>query len=357
MKKITARVLCLALLLALVSCGKNTARTANENPPEVRDPKPYTSRVAFAGWTEDGALYSGSLNAELLSIDSVQHLPIYRFDTAADLASFRKTFGSVVTMDQGLDEVPSFDDITASYHDGFFEKHSLLLVYVPASSGSFRFGVDEVFCEDQSFCIYVKQQNDPEVYDCMMAGWFIVVEADKEDIANCTDFDARRRGASGGAAETEKPDIRTEVCALYSGVLEDLWNIDPGLNDGISQLGIDLSGLSHLTEAEKETVMRDFASRHQLPYIAGTWQELCEQGYIDRENLYWKDGLFFSVKTDEDAVWNLPAAKVGEPIPELTAFDAQKWRSGLGAYFFGQCTAQKNADGTWSYTVGQAAIA
>ena len=150
--------------------------------------------------------------------------------------------------------------------------------------------------------------------------------------------------------------IRADVCELYLEVLEDLWNVDPGLNDGISQIGIDLSELSHLTELEKETVMHEFASKHNLLYITGTWEELCEQGYIDKENLYWKDGLFFSIKTNEEATWNLLFMKDRDSEPELTAFDAYKWRSGLGAYFFGQCTAQKNADGKWSYTVGEEAI-
>ena len=151
--------------------------------------------------------------------------------------------------------------------------------------------------------------------------------------------------------------VREDVCELYLAVLEDLWNVDPGLNGGISQIGIDLSELSHLTEVEKDTVMSEFASKHDLPYIAGTWEELCEQGYIDKDNLYWKDGLFFSIKTNEEAAWNLPDTKDGNSGPELTAFDAQKWRSGLGAYYFGRCTAQKNDDGKWSYTVGQEAIA
>ena len=52
----------------------------------------------------------------------------------------------------------------------------------------------------------------------------------------------------------------------------------------------------------------------------------------------------------------LPANNEGDSVSELTVFDAQKWRSGLGAYYYGQCTAQKNKDGTWSYTVGQEAI-
>ena len=146
--------------------------------------------------------------------------------------------------------------------------------------------------------------------------------------------------AGSSVVDTDDANIRTDVCELYLLVLEDLWNVDPGLNDSISQIGFDLSELSHLTELEKETMMQEFASKHDLPFIAGTWEELCEQGYIDKENLYWEDGLFFSIKTNS----------------KLTEFDAQKWRSGLGAYFFGQCTAQKNKDGTWSYTVGQEAI-
>ncbi len=150
-------------------------------------------------------------------------------------------------------------------------------------------------------------------------------------------------GVDGSGSTTVN--IRIDVCELYLGVLEDLWNVDPGLNDGISQIGIDLSELSHLTEVEKEAVMHEFASKHNLPYIEGTWEELCEQGYIDKDNLYWENGLFFSIKTNED-----------DSVSEITAFDAQKWRSGLGAYYFGQCTSQKNADGKWTYTVGQEAI-
>ena len=151
-------------------------------------------------------------------------------------------------------------------------------------------------------------------------------------------------------------DIRRDVCDLYLQVLEDLWSVDSGLNGGISKIGLDFSELSHLTESEKETVMQEFASKHSLPYVVGTWDELCEQGYIDREKLHWEDGLFFSIKTNEEAVWYLPFIKYGDSEPELTAFDAQKWRSGLGAYYFFQCTAQKNADGKWTYTVGMEAI-
>ena len=54
----------------------------------------------------------------------------------------------------------------------------------------------------------------------------------------------------------------------------------------------------------------------------------------------WEDGLFITIKTNEDG----------------KTFNAQKWRSGLGAYFFIECSANKNIFGKWSYTVGSEAI-
>jgi hypothetical protein len=34
----------------------------------------------------------------------------------------------------------------------------------------------------------------------------------------------------------------------------------------------------------------------------------------------------------------------------------EKWRSGLGAIFWNNCTGQRKEDGSWTYTVGQYAI-
>ena len=168
------------------------------------------------------------------------------------------------------------------------------------------------------------------------------IQVDKSDTK---ENDSTPPKAEDNSDNEQSAPVREEVCELYLEVLEDLWNVDSGLNSEITQIGIDLSELSHLTEAEKDTVMSEFASKHNLPYIAGTWEELRDQGYIDKNTLYWEDGLFFSIKTTE-----------GNSAPELTVFDAIKWRSGDGAYLFDQCTARKNADGTWSYTVGQQAV-
>ena len=151
--------------------------------------------------------------------------------------------------------------------------------------------------------------------------------------------------------------LREDRCELYLRVLKDLWDEDPGLNSGVSQIGVDLSELTDLTEEEKTYVIQTFADSLGLPYLTGTWTELCDRGVIDRERLVWEDGLFFSVKTAHSFQWIYGIPAPSEEAPELMAFDAQKWRSGLGAIMFNRCIAKKNPDGAWAYTVGSSAIA
>lgn len=178
----------------VVESDTDTDKTVDTAMPvagEHEDKKSYTYNVAFAGWTDDESIYLKSLNSGMMQISFARHLPIYRFDTAADLDSFKKSFSGILTMNHDFDEAPSFEYITAAYDDGFFSKNSLLLVYVSAGSGSYRFGVSDVYCDVQSLCVYIEQLNNPEVVDCMMSGWFAVVEIDKEEIADCTGFDAQ----------------------------------------------------------------------------------------------------------------------------------------------------------------------
>ena len=132
------------------------------------------------------------------------------------------------------------------------------------------------------------------------------------------------------------------LCALYLQVLDDLWRTDDALNEGVLQLGLDLSQ-TRLTPAEQGAVAVAFGWARDLPVIQGTWQALSDQGYFGQEELEWDQGLFFSIEED-------PGAQ------DLT-FTAQKWRGGLAAYLFTDCTARQAPDGAWpNYTVGGHAI-
>ena len=167
-------------------------------------------------------------------------------------------------------------------------------------------------------------------------------------------------------AEREDTDDR---CGLWLQVLEDLWATDDGLNGGITQVGVDLSQVPGLTEGERSAIAWAFATAHNVSPVTGTLEELWKEGYFtpttepaegyeDSLALYWwEDGVHFSIDVDEEAVWSLPSLGPGEEPPELVAFDAQKWRSGRGAYFFGDCVGQRGEDGAWTYTVGAELVA
>lgn len=128
-------------------------------------------------------------------------------------------------------------------------------------------------------------------------------------------------------------------CGLYLQVLEDLWNVDSGLNDGVTKLGMDLSEATDLTESEKAAVVWRFGQARGLTPLTGTFDELADAGYFDREHLVWDDGVLFTLSG---------SASEG--------FQAEKWRSGTGAYFFTNCTAQSGDNGAWTYRVGAEAI-
>lgn len=150
-------------------------------------------------------------------------------------------------------------------------------------------------------------------------------------------------------------------CALYLQVLEDLWNTDSGLNHGVEVIGADLSQTS-LNPAERSAVIWAFAGNHGAEAVEGTFDELLAEGYLTATPMdasgsgaeqspcfyEWENGCFFSiVEQPMEGTYNLT------PV----TFDAQKWRSSLGAYFFCDCTAVQSASGEWGgYSVGAEAI-
>ena len=111
------------------------------------------------------------------------------FKPLEDLERFKLNFGEILNTDHGYDEVPSFNEAAAKYDEAFFEKNTLLLVYVATNSGSLRFDVSSMYCDDMSLCIHVKQTNNPEVVTEDMAGWFITVSVADDMIEKCDEFD------------------------------------------------------------------------------------------------------------------------------------------------------------------------
>lgn len=148
-----------------------------------------------------------------------------------------------------------------------------------------------------------------------------------------------------------------DLCGLYLQVLEDLWEKDSGLNENISQIAVDLSNApGELTEGEKEAIIWLFGEKHGVPAFPATFDELKERGTISAEPLgedapdgaafyHWEDGCLFSITPNEDHEGELYS------LPVLF-FNAEKWRSSLGAYCFYDCQAGWGQATSWSYQIG-----
>ena len=175
---------CFLFLLA-VSCLLTFAACNPVNPG-------YGNTVAYAGWSDDASIAEGAFNQAMLQ-SARGHLPIFKLDTAADLANFKQAYGDILTMDRGWDEVDSLEEALESAQwdrESFFAKSTLLVVYVPTNSSSYRFGVQNISIFDGAMCVYVEQLNAPTGADDAMAGWFLLIEVTDEEMRSCHSLDA-----------------------------------------------------------------------------------------------------------------------------------------------------------------------
>ncbi|MBQ6066534.1 MAG: hypothetical protein IJK89_06895 [Clostridia bacterium] len=159
---------------------------------------------------------------------------------------------------------------------------------------------------------------------------------------------AQFAGATVYAENPDKDDYG-DLCGLYLTVLEDLWTNDAALNSGITYISVDLDDApGSLTDGEKAALAWIFAGRHDAQPLTFGFEELKENGYVNEAELYWPEGVLFSIKAKDN---------VKQSAKKIT-FDAEKWRSGTGAIFFNGCTAQRGKGAAWEkYETGSFAIA
>lgn len=129
------------------------------------------------------------------------------------------------------------------------------------------------------------------------------------------------------SAEQQKhKDYRT----LILNVLESLWENDDGLNYDAKKISVDFRNtFTELTDGEKAALVMCFAQKHSALPLTYSFDELVSNGYIRKNELYWEDGILFTVEeTGKDK------------------FSASKWRSGDGAIFFTDNKVKWNNDGS-----------
>ena len=185
MKKLICFLFAFLFLLSAAGCGgKPIDTTWMENPDTT---------VTEVGTSDAAALYSGALNADQMAISSVVHFPIYKFDTLEELTQFKNSLehpDRLSSRSYKYDEMPSFNEVTEQYDETFFSENTLLLVYVVASTGTYRFAVDAITGDGTGLCVHIAETTHAEVVTDDMAGWFITVAIPDSAAAAYTEFDA-----------------------------------------------------------------------------------------------------------------------------------------------------------------------
>jgi hypothetical protein len=124
----------------------------------------------------------------------------------------------------------------------------------------------------------------------------------------------------------------------YIALIDDIYNEDPGLNGDITTVALDTTEWIGLSAIDKEIILQSMKDSYGLDIIEGTYDELSEQGLIDKEKLYFPKGILISIKN----------INYNEKDKIITC-SIKKWRSGLGAIGSDDVTAEYK-DGQWIVT-------
>lgn len=128
---------------------------------------------------------------------------------------------------------------------------------------------------------------------------------------------------------------------LYEQLIKALAEVDPGLNADISQCYFDFTKVDSLSDGEKEGLAYIGGSYFNVSGSQSTSDELAAKGILDREKGI-EDGILVTIEE---------LSVEGNTV----RCNATKFRSGTGAYYFNDVTAEYK-DGEYTYNIGSEAI-
>ncbi|MBE6540896.1 MAG: hypothetical protein E7672_00390 [Ruminococcaceae bacterium] len=133
----------------------------------------YSAEYFRVNWSEEGGVVfrerseaggdTGSSSQNSIIIDSVRSLD-----------NFKRIFGR-----HFLNGNDGFSKKTEGLDEEFFEKKSLIVIYLSEGSGSVRHEVTNIYGNNKLLYIAIKRIV-PEVVTCDMAGWLVTIEIDKD---------------------------------------------------------------------------------------------------------------------------------------------------------------------------------
>ena len=150
----------------------------------------FDSVFSCSRWDAHIAIRNSALNASKLNDSNFRTLPIHKFDTLSELEKFKSDFGGKEGFIFDWDDVPSFNDATEKYDEAFFERYTLMLVFIGTTSSSYRYGFKGITIDGNYCSVHVARTNHPNGSNDDSVSRFVTIAVPKSMLANITEFDA-----------------------------------------------------------------------------------------------------------------------------------------------------------------------
>lgn len=131
---------------------------------------------------------------------------------------------------------------------------------------------------------------------------------------------------------------KQEVLAdFYFALVDLIYQQDPALNDGITEITLDLDGVNNLSQIEKQALIYLVYNQYGKEVYQDNREGLLANGALDTNGTHYENGVL--IKITDTGVQN-----------GTFTFTLEKWRSALGAIGAHGATANK-IDGAWQYSI------
>lgn len=139
----------------------------------------------FEKMVEIGDSYPG-----LFYISSVCYCPFIQISSVDELKAFMQSAGTVMNFEQSYPDALSFNMVSATYTEKFFEKKTLFLVYVGAGTTANRYSLEYAKNVNETLSFGIAEST-PQVGDTALQDWLVCVHVYKEEMENVKSVDAK----------------------------------------------------------------------------------------------------------------------------------------------------------------------
>lgn len=160
-----------------------TENGSTRDPIDMNSAKQNLYRVPWSDECTNLFYAESENNATMMQESNYHQVPVQKIDTWDEWQEFQNTY-SVAFADTELQQNSQM------YDKAFFEKHSLIFLYVMCSSGSYEITVNDFFNNGYICYAFLQARIPGEIATADEANWLCSFEVKKDWIEYCSYFDS-----------------------------------------------------------------------------------------------------------------------------------------------------------------------